>query len=196
MRDAPADEYIEYVEDNPLEKLVNSRSHSKHKPSPRWDSMSCDMFYKGLSQFGTDFQMISQMFPNRNRRQIKNKFSIEERRNPALIERALAKKEPIDMRQHSVLCDMEFRSIAVLEEELVQLKAKFEFERQEALKDVEKRKSEMLEESITGRIEHTAKVKKRRKRADDGLELVGTIEQVEAQEAEAARIAAESSDET
>ncbi|CAI8492287.1 unnamed protein product [Hanseniaspora opuntiae] len=53
-------------------------------------------FYKSLSKWGTDFNFIAQLFPYRNRRQIKLKFSSEEKKNPVLIELALKRKLPFD----------------------------------------------------------------------------------------------------
>lgn len=41
--------------------------------------------------FGTDFSMIAQSFPNRNRSQIKNKYLREEKENPKKIEEAINK---------------------------------------------------------------------------------------------------------
>lgn len=48
-------------------------------------------FYNALSTVGTDFSMINAIFPNRKRRELKNKFKREERRNGALVEKALRK---------------------------------------------------------------------------------------------------------
>lgn len=119
LRDARADGggSIEYVEENPLEKIVNSRSYSKHKLPSRWDVASTELFYEGLSQWGTDFDMISRMFPLRDRKQIKNKFTIEERRNPGLVTQALIQKKPVDMDEYSKMSATIFRPITELEEE-------------------------------------------------------------------------------
>lgn len=51
--------------------------------------------WQALSQWGTDFALIANMFPTRNRRQIKLKFKQEERRNPARVNQALKIKKPI-----------------------------------------------------------------------------------------------------
>ena len=86
---------VEYVEENELTRTVNSASHSNRLKSDRWDKDSTDKFFQLISQFGTDFGLISKMFAGRNRRQIKSKFNLEERRNPQLIEAALKRKIPI-----------------------------------------------------------------------------------------------------
>ena len=86
---------VEYVEENELTRTVNSASHSNRLKSDRWDRDSTDKFFQLISQFGTDFGLISKMFAGRNRRQIKSKFNLEERRNPQLIEASLKRKIPI-----------------------------------------------------------------------------------------------------
>ncbi|USP78697.1 uncharacterized protein yc1106_05971 [Curvularia clavata] len=55
----------------------------------RWNSELTELFYQGLRSFGTDFQMISQMFPGFTRRSIKTKFTREERENPEGVKEAL-----------------------------------------------------------------------------------------------------------
>ncbi|EMD67588.1 hypothetical protein COCSADRAFT_62966, partial [Bipolaris sorokiniana ND90Pr] len=55
----------------------------------RWNSELTELFYQGLRSFGTDFQMISQMFPGFTRRSIKTKFTREERENPQGVKEAL-----------------------------------------------------------------------------------------------------------
>lgn len=42
-----------------------------------------------MRQFGSDFEMIQQLFPNRTRHQIKLKFKIEERKHPLQVHDAL-----------------------------------------------------------------------------------------------------------
>jgi transcription factor TFIIIB component B'' len=55
----------------------------------RWTPDLTAQFYEGLKSFGTDFQMISQMFPGFTRRSIKTKFTREERENPEGVREAL-----------------------------------------------------------------------------------------------------------
>lgn len=186
---------VEYVEENPLEKVVNSRSYSKHKVTSRWDAESTELFYSGLSQWGTDFDMISRMFPSRNRKQIKNKYTIEERKNPGLVTQALIQKKPVDMAEYSKITEISFRPIAELEGELAELKAKFEAEREDAMREVEQRKLEALDETAAQPLSNEGKKSAKRRRADDGLELVGSIEEVEEAARMAARSRAQSSDE-
>ncbi|WOK91312.1 hypothetical protein Cni_G00003 [Canna indica] len=44
---------------------------------------------QAIHQFGSDFAMIQQLFPNRTRHQIKLKFKIEERKHPLPVHDAL-----------------------------------------------------------------------------------------------------------
>ena len=55
------------------------------------------MFYEGLRQFGTDFELISRMFNNRSRRQIKLKWVREERDFPEVVTEALKRKKPVNI---------------------------------------------------------------------------------------------------
>lgn len=102
-READADREIaeyEIIEDQDITARVTSRSflkNNKRFPNDfilpgqgrRWNVESTDLFYQGLKSFGTDFQMISQMFPGSTRRSIKTKFTREERENPERVREAL-----------------------------------------------------------------------------------------------------------
>ncbi|ODQ63426.1 hypothetical protein NADFUDRAFT_72170 [Nadsonia fulvescens var. elongata DSM 6958] len=80
-----------------FDKYVNSASYSKRERPERWDNDETSKFYKVLSQWGTDFNLIAQMFPYRNRRQIKSKFKLEEKKNPLKVHLALVRKLPVDI---------------------------------------------------------------------------------------------------
>ncbi|KAK4621808.1 Transcription factor [Fulvia fulva] len=60
----------------------------KWKSDP-WSEDETDRFYDQLRMFGTDFFIISKMFPGKNRRMIKAKFTREEKLDPARIDAAL-----------------------------------------------------------------------------------------------------------
>lgn len=63
-----------------------------------WTSQDTERFYNGLRSFGTDFEMISQMFGgSKSRRQIKLKFNREERQNPAAVNRCLVGEKTVPM---------------------------------------------------------------------------------------------------
>lgn len=102
-READADREIaeyEVIEDQDITARITSRSflkNNKRFPNDfilpgqgrRWNTDSTDLFYQGLKSFGTDFQMISQMFPGSTRRSMKTKFTREERDDPERVREAL-----------------------------------------------------------------------------------------------------------
>jgi len=47
---------------------------------------------QALQQFGTDFELIQNLFPGRTRRQVKAKFKNEEKLNPVRLADALGHK--------------------------------------------------------------------------------------------------------
>jgi len=87
-------------EERPITSRITSRSFLKNNKrfpndfllpgqGKKWTADDTDRFYQGLRNFGTDFQMISQMFPHCTRRSIKLKFTREERENPDAVRDAL-----------------------------------------------------------------------------------------------------------
>ena len=49
-------------------------------------------FYQALRMFGTDFTLISKVFPDRDRNDIKRKFKTEDKANRTLVDSALSNK--------------------------------------------------------------------------------------------------------
>ncbi|KAE8841975.1 hypothetical protein PTNB73_00029 [Pyrenophora teres f. teres] len=102
-REGDADREIDQMvitEDQDITARLTTRSFMKNnKRFPnefllpgqgrRWNMELTELFYQGLRSFGTDFQMISQMFPGFTRRSIKTKFTREERDNPEGVKEAL-----------------------------------------------------------------------------------------------------------
>ena len=82
---------------DPADRISNS-----HKGDP-WDAGETRLFYEALRMFGTDFEIISAMFPGRNRKQIKSKFTREERENPDLVDEALGieGRVPMNLEQYA-----------------------------------------------------------------------------------------------
>lgn len=71
----------------------------------KWTDEENDIFFKALSMYGTDFSMISVLFPHRDRRHIRNKFKKEERERPDEVERALNSRLPIGMLSELTVTD-------------------------------------------------------------------------------------------
>ncbi|KAA8909561.1 hypothetical protein FN846DRAFT_606818 [Sphaerosporella brunnea] len=127
-RDALAVEDMEIVEENVHTRLVNSATWSKRVRGDRWDEDSTDRFYQALSMFGTDFEMISRLFPGRARREVKNKFNCEERKDPARVTQALKTRVVVNMAEYSQITNQQFPDPGVLEKELQQLRDEHEAE--------------------------------------------------------------------
>ncbi|KAJ0989051.1 hypothetical protein J5N97_007407 [Dioscorea zingiberensis] len=70
-------------------RKLNYHSYMNKTQSARWSKSETELFYQGIRQFGTDFAMIKQLFPNRTRHQVKLKFKNEERKQPLQIADAL-----------------------------------------------------------------------------------------------------------
>lgn len=92
------EEELEYVdEDDENGKHLTSATYSsKAKGSNRWNRPETDLFYEALGMCGTDFSMMQTLFPHRTRAQIKSKYKLEERANPARINTALKNKTDFD----------------------------------------------------------------------------------------------------
>ncbi|KAJ8065643.1 hypothetical protein OCU04_006317 [Sclerotinia nivalis] len=124
---------LEEIEENEFTRAVNSGQYMKRAPAVRWDSNSNELFYQGLRQFGTAFEMIAAMFPDRNRRQIKLKFVREERQNPAKVDRALkGKTDEIDFEEYTQLTGKKFEDSADIQAEHQRLEDEHNAEEQKA----------------------------------------------------------------
>ncbi|EAT76149.1 hypothetical protein HBI56_181980 [Parastagonospora nodorum] len=109
-READADREIEnyeVVEERSLTTRITSRSFLKNNKrfpndfilpgqGKRWSAADTELFYEGLQHFGTDFQMISHMFPGSTRRSIKLKFTREERDDPGRVREILLSRSTIN----------------------------------------------------------------------------------------------------
>ena len=109
----------EIIEESSITRRVNYGTFSKKIAIIRWTEESTDLFYDGLRMFGTDFEMISKMFPDRTRRHIKLKFVKEERLNGARIkETLLGEKIPVDIDDLSKMSKIKFRDVEEFNREL------------------------------------------------------------------------------
>jgi transcription factor TFIIIB component B'' len=109
---------MEEVEENDFTRVITSGTWMKMERAQPWDMAANELFYTGLRQYGTDFQMIAGLFPHRNRRQIKLKFNKEEKVNPAKVNRALTGvKEPIDLDEFQKMSDIQLEEVADIEAE-------------------------------------------------------------------------------
>jgi len=82
------DEYEE-VHEGAGEMTATYTSFTDKLKSKRWSIEETKLFYNALRQVGSDFSTMMAFFPDRDRRQLRNKFKRESRKNPRLIKLAL-----------------------------------------------------------------------------------------------------------
>ncbi|XP_063149216.1 transcription factor TFIIIB component B'' homolog [Candoia aspera] len=86
-------------ENDPIFECGSATTYSSFRKSyytRPWSEKETDMFFLAISMVGTDFSMISQLFPHRARTEIKNKFKREEKVNGWRIDKAFKEKRPFD----------------------------------------------------------------------------------------------------
>lgn len=84
-----ASHIVNTVEHTPLGNHITSMSFKKRESSVKWSITETDKFYDALRSFGTDFSLMTHLFSNRSRRQLKHKFKKEERDSPKRIDESL-----------------------------------------------------------------------------------------------------------
>jgi transcription factor TFIIIB component B'' len=118
---------LEDVVENQLTRKVNQATYGKRTKNESWDEDMTDLFYRGLRMFGTDFMVISKLFPGRSRRQIKLKFNNEERKYPQRIkDTLLGPRENIDIATYSELTNQVYDDPKIIQQELEEEKKRIE----------------------------------------------------------------------
>ncbi|WYZ40686.1 hypothetical protein EsH8_IV_001027 [Colletotrichum jinshuiense] len=107
------------IEENDFTTLTTQNSYrtgSKLKGPNVWTEEETELFYRGLRMFGTDFQMISGMFPGKNRRHVKMKFNREERHAPTRIDAILVGKKElqIDLEEYKTWTKAEYEPVEAI----------------------------------------------------------------------------------
>lgn len=103
-------EEADMVEEVAGHKFVNSSTNGKKsglKRTPRWTADETDEFFRAVSMWGTDFEMIARMFPNRDRKQIKHKWNREDRSNGARLDQAFRRKLSVNVKEYSVMANVD-----------------------------------------------------------------------------------------
>ncbi|KAK6463123.1 hypothetical protein DFJ63DRAFT_334682 [Scheffersomyces coipomensis] len=113
-------------ESNPFENPITSSTYSKRRHTDKWTGYEVQQFYEALSTFGTDFSLISQLFPHRSRKQIKSKFNLEEKKYPEIIEMALRRKLPGDFDTYCMNINKEIKTLEQYNDELKQVRLQHE----------------------------------------------------------------------
>lgn len=122
-------EQLEGVDESELTRRVNQGSWAKRDKSGPWNEESTDKFYDGLRMFGTDFEMISKLFPGRTRHSVKLKFCKEEKLDKQKIKRTLmGERIPVDMEEYSKISNTTYSDPRELERELEEDRKRMEAE--------------------------------------------------------------------
>ena len=112
-------EQLDAVDETDMTRKVNSATWLKRDKSGGWNEMLTERFYDGLRMFGTDFEMISKMFPGKTRHKIKLKFCKEEKVNGERIKATLlGEKLAVDLPELEKMAGTEFDDPAELEKDL------------------------------------------------------------------------------
>ncbi|CCD25838.2 transcription factor TFIIIB subunit BDP1 NDAI_0G00620 [Naumovozyma dairenensis CBS 421] len=133
------------VDENPFEKLYNSATYGRNSFTDPWTTEEIIKFYKALSMWGTDFNLIAQLFPYRTRRQIKSKFINEEKKHPIMIELALRSRLPPNFDQYCADIRRELGTVSDFNKKLEDL----QLEHQENLKQIQLAKDNAKMEDST-----------------------------------------------
>ncbi|PNY23632.1 Transcription factor TFIIIB component B [Tolypocladium capitatum] len=134
-RAAAAQGDMETIEENDFTRLITSSSFmntSKLRGPNIWNDQETELFYRGLRMFGTEFEMISKMFPGKQRRHVKLKFNREERHNPKRIDAALIGEKTIkmDIEEYRGFTGAQYESVEAIEAEQRRIQEGYEAERQ------------------------------------------------------------------
>lgn len=160
---------LETVEENDFTRLITSNSFmntSKLKGPNIWTEDETELFYRGLCMFGTDFEMISKMFPGKQRRNVKLKFNREERHCPRRINAALIGEKTVKMNidEYKAFTGSEFEPVEAIEAEQRKIQEEYEAEEKrradEQAEAMRKKREELFKDDEDG----DAKKKKKKKK--------------------------------
>lgn len=110
------------TEVDPTEQVINSFSFSTKERPDRWTKEETEKFYEAVSALGTDFNLISHLFPTRSRNQIKTKFKYEERRNPAKLQIHMVSKRKFNLDSYSKVSNVDIQEVDSIEDELEKIR--------------------------------------------------------------------------
>ena len=166
-------EQLESVEEDEYTRKVNSSLGLKRDKSGGWNEMLLDRFYDGLRMFGTDFGMISKMFPGRTRHAIKLKFCREEREDyPRIRAALLGEVLPVELEEFQKLTGEEYEDPAVLERDIEEDKKRLEEEQElekQAIEAARRERAEQAEaERLAAQAEESSSKENRRQRKKKG----------------------------
>ena len=142
-----------------LSHKVNSMTYMKRGRLPKWNEEKTARFYEGLRMFGTDFGMISKLFPGLSRRALKCKFNKEERLDLEKINNALWKERiSIDIEKFSEMTKTKYKDPAELEREMAEDRKVLEEEQakeKEAMDEAARQRAVEVAAESAENAEHT-----------------------------------------
>lgn len=106
--DADETENYTHVIESDHTKFVNSGTYGKRYRGSRWSVEETELFYDALAQYGENYELIAYILPGRDRKSCKNKFKIEDKRNPARINHCLNNSIPVDMQMLARMTGKDF----------------------------------------------------------------------------------------
>ncbi|KAF4988797.1 hypothetical protein FDECE_14915 [Fusarium decemcellulare] len=160
---------METVEENDFTRLITSNSFmntSKLKGPNIWSEQETELFYRGLRMFGTDFEMISKMFPGKQRRHVKLKYNREERHCPRRIDAAVVgvKTVKMDLDEYKAFTGSEFEPVENIEAEQRKIQEEYEAEQKrvadEQVEIMRKKREELFKDDDEGDAKKRKKKKK------------------------------------
>ena len=166
-------EQLEYVEEDEYTRKINNGIGLKRDKSGGWNESLVDLFYDGLRMFGTDFGMISKMFPGKTRHAIKLKFCREEKENGLRIRAALLGEVlPVELEEFQKMTGEEYEDPSVLEKDIEDDKKKLEEEQEQEKQAIEAARRERAEQAEAERLaaqgEESSSKENRRQRKRKG----------------------------
>lgn len=105
-----------HVVESDQTKFINSGTYGKRYRGSRWSAEETELFYdvsclipiyncnsillisiflQALAQYGENYELIAYVLPGRDRKSCKNKFKVEDKRNPARINHCLDNSIPV-----------------------------------------------------------------------------------------------------
>lgn len=168
-RDAEA---LEGIDESELTRRVTQNSWLKRDTGGRWTAESTDRFFEALRMFGTDFDMISKLFPGRTRRSIKLKFVKEEKADQQRIKQVLlGERVLVDMDEYSRLTNTVYEDPRELDKDLAEDRKRMEEEQKlakEAIDEAARQREQEVEAERAAGEEEEAQGRRKGQEAKGG----------------------------
>lgn len=166
-------EQLDAVDETDMTRKINSATWLKRDKSGGWNEMLTERFYDGLRMFGTDFEMISKMFPGRTRHKIKLKFCKEEKLNGDRIKATLlGERLAVDLPELEKMAGTEFDDPKELEKDLeedrIRLQEETAAEKQAMDNAKRERQEQIAAEQAAAENDSSAKENRRGKKKRKG----------------------------